>query len=363
MGSPLISVIIPVYNAEKHLRKGLDSLMNQTDGRWEAICVNDGSPDNSAAILEEYAQKDPRFRVVHRDNQGVSAARNLGIEIAKGDFVTFMDADDWFSPKLIAELHRHLYREQVDIILFNTQVEYADGMPSCPALENNLKMKYNGEYAMEPKRITYSIGTCWGKAYRKVFLNCNSLRFPLNMRQEDEVFYRCSMAVARHIYCSAYCGYHYLQTSESYMHTMLKPCSSYLLYLRGVYITHTFYREHGCLPAWEETLLQFLFSQMAGKQPYVSRGELCTMRRETSTFLATTDIPAHFAHDYRLRYISYLSPLRDLFINRRREGEVYGFWKLPLLKIRYKNGRFERWATPLGKLIWWVSKSNASHTS
>ncbi|MCQ2364102.1 MAG: glycosyltransferase [Akkermansia sp.] len=351
MSEPLISVIVPVYKAEKHLRRGLDSLLQQTDERWEAICINDGSPDNSGAILDEYARRDPRFRVFHRENQGVSAARNLGIEMAKGDFVTFLDADDWFSPGLIAELHHQLHREQVDIILFHAQVEYAAGIPPCPALENNLRLKQEGEYAMEPGCITYSIGTCWGKAYRKVFLESNGLRFPLNMRQEDEVFYRCSMAVARHIYCSAHCGYHYLQTGDSYMHTMVEPCSSYLLYLRGVDLAYTFYREHGCLPVWEETLLQFLFSQMAGKQPYVSRGELRTMRRETSAFLATTDIPAHFAHDYRVRYLSDLSPLRDLFISRRREGEVYGFGKLELLKIRYQNGRFERWATPFGKLM------------
>lgn len=96
---PTISVIIPVYNVEPFLRRCLDSLLDQTYTDWEAICVNDGSPDNSQAILEEYAKKDSRFIVIEKENGGVSSARNTGMESATGEYITFLDPDDFIHPQ------------------------------------------------------------------------------------------------------------------------------------------------------------------------------------------------------------------------------------------------------------------------
>ncbi|MDO4411099.1 MAG: glycosyltransferase [Akkermansia sp.] len=96
--SPLISIIIPVYKVEPYLRQCLDSVLAQTYPHWEAICINDGSPDNCGAILDEYAAKDSRFIVIHQENQGVSVARNRGLEVMQGKYLTLLDADDWFSP-------------------------------------------------------------------------------------------------------------------------------------------------------------------------------------------------------------------------------------------------------------------------
>ena len=92
---PKISVIIPVYNVEKYLRECLDSLLNQTFKDIEIICVNDGSTDGSLNILNEYASKDSRFIIINQNNQGLSAARNNGLNVAKGDYVAFLDSDDY----------------------------------------------------------------------------------------------------------------------------------------------------------------------------------------------------------------------------------------------------------------------------
>ena len=92
---PVVSVIIPVYKVEKYLRRCLDSLVAQTFQDWQAVCIDDGSPDRSPAILDEYAQKDARIKVIHKQNAGVSAARNDGIKNADGQFIHFLDADDW----------------------------------------------------------------------------------------------------------------------------------------------------------------------------------------------------------------------------------------------------------------------------
>ena len=91
---PAISVIIPIYNVEKYLRRCLDSVLNQTFSDWEAICVNDGSPDGSAAILSEYAARDARFKIVNKPNGGLSDARNAGMAVATGDYILYLDSDD-----------------------------------------------------------------------------------------------------------------------------------------------------------------------------------------------------------------------------------------------------------------------------
>ena len=90
-----ISIIVPVYNVEKYLNRCLDSIINQSFINFELILINDGSTDKSGKICDKYAQIDKRVRVIHKKNEGVSLTRNLGINIAKGDYITFIDSDDW----------------------------------------------------------------------------------------------------------------------------------------------------------------------------------------------------------------------------------------------------------------------------
>ena len=107
--TPFFSIIIPVYNVAPYLRECLDSVLAQTFQDWEAICVDDGSTDDSGAILDEYAAKDTRFRVIHKENGGVSAARNLGLSDATGGWVWFVDADDAIHPMALEFLSKLIY--------------------------------------------------------------------------------------------------------------------------------------------------------------------------------------------------------------------------------------------------------------
>ena len=115
---PTISIIIPVYNVEKYLRRCLDSVLNQTFSDWEAICVNDGSPDNSAKILEEYAARDERFKIITKENGGLSDARNAGMKVAEGDFILFLDSDDFIHPQTMEITHFLATRDGSDIVSF-----------------------------------------------------------------------------------------------------------------------------------------------------------------------------------------------------------------------------------------------------
>ena len=98
MRVPSVSVIIPVYNVEAYVERCIESVAAQTCADFEALLVDDGSPDGSGAILERWARRDPRFRVLHKENGGLSSARNAGMDAARGDYLLFVDADDWIDP-------------------------------------------------------------------------------------------------------------------------------------------------------------------------------------------------------------------------------------------------------------------------
>lgn len=113
---PAISIIIPVYNVEKYLARCLDSVLNQTFTDWEAICVNDGTPDNSQKILEEYAARDSRVRIFKKENGGLSDARNFGLKHATGEYIMYLDSDDFIHPQTMEISYALAKRDDSDIV-------------------------------------------------------------------------------------------------------------------------------------------------------------------------------------------------------------------------------------------------------
>ena len=115
---PAISIIIPIYNVEKYLRRCLESVQNQTFQDWEAICVNDGSPDNSADIVREFVARDARFKLVNKENGGLSDARNAGMAVASGEYILYLDSDDFIHPQTLEITHHMAVRDGSDLVAF-----------------------------------------------------------------------------------------------------------------------------------------------------------------------------------------------------------------------------------------------------
>ena len=113
MVTDLITIVVPVYNVEKYLRKCIDSILNQTYKNLEIILVDDGSPDNCGQICDEYAKKDNRIKVIHKENGGVSQARNVGIDNSNGEFIAFVDPDDYIEKEMLYKLKNNI--ENVDL--------------------------------------------------------------------------------------------------------------------------------------------------------------------------------------------------------------------------------------------------------
>lgn len=133
---PAISIIVPVYNAEEYLRRCVDSILAQTFTDFELLLVNDGSMDGSGAIAEEYAAKDSRIKVLTKQNGGVSSARNLGLDEARGDYVAFVDADDWVDKSMLREMYGGLMREQADVAYCDICMVFANGEKVYKAAEH-----------------------------------------------------------------------------------------------------------------------------------------------------------------------------------------------------------------------------------
>lgn len=129
----VVSIIIPVYNVEEFIFKTVKSVMNQDYKDIEIILVDDGSPDNSAKIIDELAKRDDRIVCVHKDNGGVSSARNVGLRMASGEYVTFIDGDDWVEPNYISYLLNLVESNNCQIGIWQNQLHHRQGLiPTWP---------------------------------------------------------------------------------------------------------------------------------------------------------------------------------------------------------------------------------------
>lgn len=187
---PSISIIIPVYNTESYLRQCLDSVLVDNAFTGQVICVNDGSTDGSFAILEQYAQKYPNVEVYSQENQGQSVARNTGLEHATGEYVLFLDSDDYYSKGAIDFL-AILATDNPDVDLFyldsavltNGRRYYM--LPHKEPVKMPLRQYYDYEYAQFG---TTPQGCVCGGFYKRAFIERNHLRMMPNTRYEDELF-------------------------------------------------------------------------------------------------------------------------------------------------------------------------------
>lgn len=184
-----VSVIIPVYNVEKYLPKCLDSVINQTYADLEIICVNDGSPDNSSAILEEYAKKDNRIKIINQENTGLSGARNTGIKASTGDYIVFLDSDDWMDTEAIEAAVTVAQNSGSDTVLWGYVREFAeksvekkifDGdriFDSAETRDLHRRLAgLKGEELRNPEN-TDALVTAWGKLYTASVIKENKLQF------------------------------------------------------------------------------------------------------------------------------------------------------------------------------------------
>lgn len=216
MSKNKISIIVPVYKVEAYIKKCIESVMLQTYSNLEIILVDDGSPDRCGEICEEYAAKDQRIMVIHRENGGLSAARNSGLEVATGDFVLFVDSDDYIHPDMVKKLYNTACEKKADIVVCdyikvmeNEEIE----IPEVPKeiieiTENNCL-----EYMLGETKITFTVA--WNKLYKRALFE--NICFPERKLHEDEfVTYKLLHKAKKIIYLKEIL-YYYVQRTSSIM--------------------------------------------------------------------------------------------------------------------------------------------------
>lgn len=215
----LISVIVPVYNVEKYLDRCVESIVNQTYKNLEIILVDDESPDNSPRMCDEWAKKDSRIKVIHKKNGGVSSARNAALDIAAGDYIAFVDSDDWIEQDMYKKLVDYAVNYDADIVKCLFYKNESNGFQTAFGNADSPDKLYNNSFELRKSVITYEdFASVFNGIYkRKAFEN---IRFNEKIRISEDLLinYKLNSCVNKKVIVKKYL-YHYRINENSVMHT------------------------------------------------------------------------------------------------------------------------------------------------
>lgn len=216
------SFVMPAYNTCKYISRSIESVLSQNYSNWELIVINDGSTDSTPQIIEEYSKKDSRIKYVSIPNSGVSHARNLGIELAKGDYIGFIDSDDWISSDMLSILVEHIYFKEPDIIQFLytlVDIEKYTEKQVDLGYDKNISFVGNDNVVWAYFEGKISTSAC-NKMFKRAILS--DLRFCEEMKigEDDDFVYRYSRKIEKALLISNNL-YYYLQTPNSAMRSVI----------------------------------------------------------------------------------------------------------------------------------------------
>lgn len=243
MKQPLISIIIPVYNGEKYLRPCIDSILHQTYQHWELLLIDDGSPDSSGAICDEYAS-DPRISVVHKENGGQASARNQGVAMAKGEYISFVDCDDWLETDMYESMLQTMHSQQAEIIICGYIEEYksrqkkvhADGEMKVYEASEALKLVLRGK-----------IGSyLWSMLFRREVVQ--ELMPDLNPYEDHATIFKW-ISHAHRVVVLHQAFYHYRQLESSSLHSYNPKKGNH--FFQAIKERYHYIADRNLLPGWE----------------------------------------------------------------------------------------------------------------
>ena len=265
MENLIISIIIPVYNTEKYLQECIDSVRQQSYKNLELIFINDGSTDNSSVILDRAAESDTRIKIVEQENSGLSAARNRGMREASGDYIMFLDSDDWLDKKTCEIALGKMKQYDADVVFWSYIREYREKSLKTPLFSdkeiiwqfNNIRSLFRrmvgltGKELVEPQK-TDSLITAWGKLYKKSVLNDINFVDTKIIGTEDalfniQVFSQVQTAVYIPGYFSHYRKYNEISLTHQYKTKLAKQWKE--LYQRILQVLRTRKMDKECFSA------------------------------------------------------------------------------------------------------------------
>lgn len=235
-GAYKVSVIMPVYKVEAYIAKAIESVLAQTHTNFELLVVNDGSPDKSVEIAEGFAAKDPRIQILHKPNGGLSDARNFGLDRASGDYVYFVDSDDWVEPDLLSSALQAMVKEKAELVVFGYQLDTLNkegALVSSTAISTKAITfsKKEGNLDIDT-RLLGILGYAWNKLYDRNFLEKNKLRFTKGVSLVEDILFNSKVyALVHQIVVIDKPLYHYMNRPVLTLIKMFHP-DSFGLYLQ-----------------------------------------------------------------------------------------------------------------------------------
>lgn len=318
---PLVSVIVPVYNVEAYLPKCLDSIINQTLEDLEIICVNDGSPDGSATILEAYAQKDARIKIISQENQGLAGARNIGTAAATGEYVGYVDSDDWIEPETYAAAVGHM-NPDVDLVGWGAKIVCDDdNNPYKAKAERYHSIKLTGllEGGLETGRRLPI--TMWNKLFKNSIIKKYGISSPAGLLYEDGWFFWKYMTRVKNIYYMDACYYNYVLRDGSIMDKKYAT-SNRIDRILGIYDVFNYYKNHYTLKGYEIFFADYFFRMVCQEYAHFPDSEKTALLEKS----------AGFANEMQLeggKYAYQLKLLREGKFNKLKivKADNPPFWK------------------------------------
>ena len=339
---PIFSVIMPVYNVEKFLSIALDSLKNQTFSDFEVICINDGSPDNSLAILEEYTKTDTRFKIINQKNQGPGIARNNGLNNARGKYIVFLDPDDFLNTNSLTILHQVFTSQNPDIIQFNfNRCNEEDGSiieeRNFTKLLNkqfkySLKDNDNFVWSQVSKDKLPTIWyAAWDKAYKREFIEQNHIRFAQTFIGEDNIFTIEAILKAKKIHYLNKALYGYLVRNSSLVHT---PSMNHMAIFENFKLIENFLKENNLIENYQESYKDYCAFEIGDHYHLIPKD-----KQEYVYNYAKENLDKKRFKKFLNQINGNLSLLEKFIsvLNQTIDGERYKVIRFCILKFKFKK--------------------------
>lgn len=241
--SPKVSIIVPVFNPGDLLYKCLNSITNQSLHEIEIICVDDGSTDDSLEILNDYSKRDTRFKIFHQKNKGAGFARNKGIDESNGEFIIFVDSDDWIDKYMCEKLYNHAIKLNSDLVIFDSLWHTLDGTDPFSYFSDDEFQEDFNEYTFDyhfikTRLMVASYGVIWSRFYKSSFIKENNIRFPKHKIYNDVEFCFKTALLAKSISYYPEMFYNYIRLGQPSLQTSFREGKDELVWfdvLRGLY--------------------------------------------------------------------------------------------------------------------------------
>ena len=271
MGLPKVSIIIPVYNPGEYFTRCLDSVVNQSLKEIEIICINDGSTDGSMDVLMSYSENDNRFKVFHQKNSGAGAARNKGIDVAQGEYIVFLDSDDWIENDMCEKLYNHAKDLDVDLVLFDVIWYHKNDKKEISKFFND--NEFGEDYksfvfdrtSIYDKIVNPSLGVIWSKFYKTSFIKENNIKFSTYKIYNDVVFHFITILSANKIAYYPHVFYHYIKVGQPSLQTSYRWGEYESTWFFVMYEVRNFLIKHDLMDEFKMKFINYSFSSFERK--------------------------------------------------------------------------------------------------